>query len=45
MESILIAAQVFGLGFVISLFMAVLIKVIIKSIRFFTKTSGKVNAS
>lgn len=37
-NSILIALQVFGTGFVISLFIAVLIKVILFSIRF---TSNK----
>jgi hypothetical protein len=40
-ESILIALQVFGTGFVISLFIAVLIKVILFSIRFVTKKPVK----
>jgi len=43
MESINIALQVFGLGFVISMFMAILIKIIIKAIRFFTNKKVKVS--
>ena len=35
---ILFAAQVFGLGFIISLFMAVMIRVILKVIRIFIKS-------
>lgn len=34
-EAFLIPLQVFGLGFIISMFMAVMIKVVLKSIRFF----------
>ena len=40
-ESILIALQVFGTGFVISMFIAILIKVILFSIRFATRKSDK----
>ncbi|MGE5632184.1 MAG: hypothetical protein ACM3TR_13960 [Caulobacteraceae bacterium] len=36
-NSILIALQVFGIGFFISLFIAVLIKIILFSIRLFSK--------
>lgn len=43
MESINIALQVFGLGFVISMFMAILIKIIIKVIRIFTNKKVKVS--
>lgn len=37
-EAILIALQVFGLGFIISMFMAVMIKLVLKGIRVFIKS-------
>jgi hypothetical protein len=40
-NSILIALQVFGTGFIISLLIAVLIKLILFSIRFVSKTTTK----
>lgn len=40
-DSILIPLQVFGTGFVISMLIAILIKVILFSIRFVTKKSSK----
>jgi hypothetical protein len=40
-DSILIALQVFGTGFIISLFIAILIKVILFCIRFATRKSAK----
>lgn len=39
-DSILIPLQVFGTGFVISLFIAILIKVILFSIRFVSKKTA-----
>lgn len=42
-NSISLAAQVFGLGFVISLFMAVIIKVLLKVIRLFIKPTKEQN--
>lgn len=38
-EAILVAGQVFGLGFIISLGMAVIIKLTLKTIRIFLKDS------
>lgn len=37
-EAIIIALQVFGLGFIISMFMAVMIKLVLKGIRVFIKS-------
>ncbi len=42
-NSINLAAQVFGLGFVISLMMAIIIKVLLKVIRLFIKPNKEQN--
>lgn len=38
-NDILFAAQVYGLGFIISLFMAAMIKLLLKGIRIFMKSN------
>jgi len=42
-ESIFIALQVYGLGFVIAMSMAVMIKVMLYLIRHFSKKAPKIN--